>query len=204
MLLVCVATGLLAYALSPHAGVHGAASLAAKSRERGAGPLARTIEYEWADTFRENESGVVAVHFRDPECAARASAIAPRRSAPAELAESEVTVTLGTQGFEVSPREKRIVLRYCDQRLAWDVLPVRAPSHALQFRFETVLGDAEVSPARFEVPVVGSLFLPSEVLSKGTAAISALTGIFVLASTLAALRQWTGKVRDRLRRAPKA
>jgi hypothetical protein len=182
--------------------VQGSARLA--QRSRGAEPLARTIEYEWPERFREGESAVVAVRFRDPTCAAKASAVAPRTSAAAELADSEVTVTLAAQGFEVSPREKKIVLRQCDQRLAWDALPVRSASHALQFRFETVLGDAEVSPARFEVPVAGSLSLPSEVLFKGAAAFSAVSGVIGLGGVMTTLRQWAGRARDRLRRTPSA
>lgn len=204
LLAVSLAAALLALYVSPRADTRATARLdGAAGVVRGEEPVRRVVEYAWPARFHEDEVATVVVRFRDPACTAKAGAAA-QGSAAVELPDSEVTVALVPTGFGVETREKRILLRSCDQSLAWDVVPLRAAEHVLAFRFETAMGTATVSPARFEVPVTGSLLLPSWLLFRGAAAFSMISGVLGAGGTLLKLQRWAGKIREKLRGTPQA
>jgi len=206
LLLVSAAAAGVAIILAPRLKVNASATLdvvggrGTRGQTGSDAAIVRVIEYEWPQRFRENEPAVVAVRFRDPSCSAPEKATDRRASTQAvDLADAEVTARLLAHGFRVDVREKRVVLRRCEQSVAWDVVPERAAAHVLTFRFETALGNATVAPSRFDVPVTGALFLPSSVLHRGATALSALSGIVGLGGLVATLRQWAAKLRARAR-----
>jgi hypothetical protein len=186
LLAVSAASAATAVALAPQVAIRGTGSIdpAGGGKRRGAeAALVRHLEYEWAESFREDEPATVVLRFRDPAC--RRSQVQPtatRSTADAEFPGSEVVVTLATTGFAVRTAgdRKQIRLRPCDQSLSWDVLPVRAAEHRLSFSFETSDGDLEDAHRRFDVAVQGPLLLPSSVLQLGATTLSASSGLFGL------------------------